>query len=127
MEKNNAVEYWQELFSKYRGTEKAVMYLESLRIGLRQGEITSDDLAHIPCVNRKVVGAVIKGLGRSGLFERIGYTKSELESAHSRIIGVWVLKKPSTARLLLESVAATVDGTRIRNGKENHTAQGQLF
>ena len=118
MEKNNAVEYWQELFSKYRGTEKSVLYLEALRIGLRQGEITSDDLSHIEVINRKVVGAVVKGLAQAGMFERVGYTKSKLESAHSRIIGVWILKKPSTAHLIIDSVCASIDGARIGNGKE---------
>lgn len=104
-----ALESWESLFRHYRGTELAILYLEAIRQGLKYGSITADNLEHIDVVNRKVIGACVKGLSRAGLFERIGYEPSKSALGHGRTIGRWQLKDIQTARLILSRVSGMVE------------------
>ena len=101
----NTIEAWEILFHEYRGTEMAVLYAEALRLGLRKGTITGDDLRHIPVVNGNVRGAVFKGLRRGGMFSKCGYVASKGEGRNGSAIAVWRLDKPVEARQILERFA----------------------
>ena len=104
----STIEQWEELFIQYRGSEMAVLYLEALRQGLRLGQLTADDLRHIPVINGSVRGAVMKGLRRGGLFEKVGYQASQTEGRNGSAVAVWRLAEPVLAKAILNKVAGQV-------------------
>lgn len=114
----NTVEMWERLFKDHRGTELAILYLEALRIGLRNGQITAEDLHHIKVVNPNVRGACMRGLRRAGMFIKTGTAYGTTTASHGHMMSIWRLEKPSSARKLLESVARKIDGTPVGSAKE---------
>ena len=119
MTERNTIMGWERLFAEHRGTELAVLFLESLRVGLRQGQITSDDLRHIPVINGSVRGACFRNLRRGGMFSKVGFTASKAEGRNSSAIAIWKLDKPKEARMILERVAGHFNAIGTRNGNEH--------
>ena len=107
---------WEELFHQHRGSEMAILLAECLRLGLRNGTITSDSVRHIPVINGSIRGAVFKALRRGGMFSKVGYTASKAEGRNSSVIAIWQLDNPATARLLLQKFAGQFSATQ--NGTE---------
>jgi hypothetical protein len=108
---------WEIIFYEHRGTELAVLFFEALRIGLRKGQITAEDLHHIPVENPSVRGCAMRGLRRSGMFSKAGYTCGTTEQSHGHVMCEWRLDRHATARLLLQKFAADFGGsTRTGTG-----------
>ncbi len=101
----DTMEAWEALFHEHRGTEMGVLCAEALRLGLKKGTITGDDLRHIEVINGNVRGAVFKQLRRGGMFAKVGFTASKAEGRNGSAIGVWELQKPVEARSLLNRFA----------------------
>ena len=118
MNERNTIAAWEVLFQEHRGTELAVLFLECLRIGLRDGQITSDSIRHIPVVNGSVRGACFRNLRRGELFEKVGFTSSKADGRNGSAIAIWRLTKPIEARKILEKVAGHFNAIGNRNGKE---------
>jgi len=101
----DTLEIWESLFHEHRGTEMGVLCAEALRLGLKKGSITGDDLRHIEVVNGSVRGAVFKQLRRGGMFTKTGFTASQADGRHGSAIGIWRLDKPYEASVLLRRFA----------------------
>jgi len=118
MEQKNIIAGWEILFQEHRGEEMAVILLECLRIGLRDGQITSDSVRHIPVINGSVRGACFRNLRRGGMFEKVGFTASKADGRNGSAIAIWKLTRPIEARMILDKVADHFCGCTKRNGKE---------
>lgn len=79
----------------------AVLCMEALRVGLNKGELTAEDLHHIPVVNPNVRGAVMKALRRGGLFEKGGFTYGTTEQSHGHVMCRWILSDRIAAITIL--------------------------
>jgi len=101
----NSIESWEKLFMKYRYTEMAVLYAEALRIGLQKGSVTAEDLHHIPVTNPNIRGAVMRGLRRGGLFEKVSLTFGSTPQSHGHAMFVWRLVSSSSAKTILRKYA----------------------
>ena len=119
MNERNTVAAWEVLFQEHRGTELAVLFLEALRIGLKKGTITGDDLRHIPVINGSVRGACFRNLRRGEMFEKVGFTASKAEGRNGSAIAIWRLTKPREARMILERVAGHF--SKIGSGESKQT------
>lgn len=106
----NAIEDWEKLFMKYRFTEMAVLYAEAIRIGLQNGSVTAEDLHHIPVVNTNVRGAVMKGLRRGGLFEKVSLAFGSTQQSHGHTMFVWRLVSVQDAKRILRFYTEKVSG-----------------
>lgn len=104
------VENWEKLFAKYRFTEMAVLYAEALRIGLSKGSITAEDLHHIPVVNPSVRGAVMRGLRRGGLFEKVALTFGTTKQSHGHSMFSWRLVSVQDAKRILYDYSRSIAG-----------------
>ena len=116
----DTIEAWEKLFKKYRGNELALLYMEALRVGLRQGSITAEDLHHIPVENPNVRGACMRGLRRNGLFEKCGFEFGSTEQSHGHTMFVWRLANPVAAKIILDRALNIVDSD-CSNGTGNET------
>ncbi len=47
----DTLEIWGQLFHEHRGTEMGVLCAEALRLGLKKGSITGDDLRYNRCID----------------------------------------------------------------------------
>jgi len=97
----NSIESWEKLFHQHRFAEMAVLLAEALRIGLLKGQVTAEDLHHIPVANPSVRGAVMKALKRGGLFESGGFRRGTTDQSHGHIMQVWILlDRPAASSIL---------------------------
>ena len=118
MTDNKAIEWWEDLYAKYRGTELCVLYFEALRKGLQKGSITAEDLHGISVVNPNIRGAVMRGLRRSGLFEKEAIAFGSTEASHGHTMFRWRLTDHVAAKTILYRCAGFVT-----NRKEESNGQ----
>jgi len=99
---------WELWFQKHRADEIAVLVMESIRILLRQGSMTAEDVHHIPVKNPSVRGELMKQLRRMGIAEKTALAYGETKQSHSHTMFRWTLVNAQRARELQEKGIALV-------------------
>lgn len=104
----NAVADWEKWFHSHRSHELAELYIAALRVGLKKGSITAEDLHHVPVKNPSVRGALMKGLKRGGLFEKCAISYGSTKQSHGHSMFRWRLVDSEAALAILDRCAGLV-------------------
>ena len=100
------IEHWERWFRDHRSEELSILVIESCRVLLRKGDMTAEDVHHIPVKNPSVRGALMKQLKRMGLVQKTGLFEGSTEQSHGHTMFVWSLADAYGARQILDRCAA---------------------
>jgi len=102
------LEKWECWFHEHRADEIAVLVLESIRILLRQGSMTAENIHHIPVKNPNVRGAVMRQLRRMGIAEKGDIVYGSTKSSKGHVMFTWKMSDSVMASKLLNRCASVV-------------------
>jgi len=96
-----------DLLRQHRAALVRECTVAALRIALREGEVTADDVRAVvpipPGINPKLVGAAFNDLA-DGILRRSGDRPSKRKLAHARRVTVWELGDRATAAAQLATL-----------------------
>lgn len=96
---------WECWFLKHRADEISVLVIESLRIILRKGSMSAEDVHHIPVKNPSVRGELMKCLRRMGVAKKSELAEGTTKQSHGHTLFVWTLCDAQRAREILDRCA----------------------
>jgi hypothetical protein len=110
------MEPWEVWHLKHRQSDIVPLVLELLRVGLRQGFYSADDIQGVSLSgSHNVRGSAIKVPVHWGIAENSGrFRKAASEESHGRIIFEYNLIRPDLARKILDGVTGLVLGEEPR-------------
>lgn len=108
MSKETPIDQWERWFLKHRADEIAVLAMESIRVLLRNGSMTAEDVHHIPVKNPSVRGELMKLLRRMGIAEKTALAFGETKQSHGHTMFKWTLVNAQRARELQQKGIALV-------------------
>jgi transcription initiation factor IIE alpha subunit len=103
---NKTLEDWEQWFRDHRSDEIAVLVIESIRILLRKGEMTAEDIHHIPVKNPSIRGSLMKQLRRMGIAEKDAFVCGTTKQSKAHTMAVWKLKDSLRAQQILKRCAS---------------------